>query len=337
MTTGEFRFHGWLVQPQLNRLVSAGRTVHLRPRTMDVLAYLARSAGLVVPREELLGAIWQGQRIEEEGLTHCVTELRSALADDARHPTMVETIPKRGYRLMNEVQWMTGPATTAAAASSGLVVLPLEALGPDRGDDGLAEGLTEAITAALSRSSWLRVVSRTTSRRIGPARDLHEIAARLRVRYALEGCVRRAGHEVVVSVRLLDAEVDAMLWSEVFTAELGDVLQLEERVARSVAASLESVLPEGAPDATPTAVQTPHPVDLCGQPHGSASRRPSGLVHVCRMDVEPPQDGWALVVWDGDVLEVWQTYPSRGAAEEALRASGREPPASPWEQEPEVG
>jgi DNA-binding winged helix-turn-helix (wHTH) protein/tetratricopeptide (TPR) repeat protein len=102
---GDFHLAGWLVQPTLGRISRAGRSVHLRPKLMDVLVTLARHAGSVVSKDALLQAVWPDQFLEESALTRAVADLRQALGDEAHEPRVIETIPKRGYRLMVPVSW----------------------------------------------------------------------------------------------------------------------------------------------------------------------------------------------------------------------------------------
>ncbi len=104
----DFRLAGWLVQPSLGRLTCDGVVVRLRLQLMDMLVYLAERAGRTVTRQELLATIWSGRFVAESGLPRCVAELRQALGDSAREPRIIETIPKRGYRLIAAV--VTAPA-----------------------------------------------------------------------------------------------------------------------------------------------------------------------------------------------------------------------------------
>lgn len=98
--SGDFVLGDWLVQPSLNRLSRNGTTTHLRPQLVDVLVCLARSAGRPVSRHELLDQVWPNQFVADTALARCVAELRQALGDSATSPTLIETIPKRGYRLI---------------------------------------------------------------------------------------------------------------------------------------------------------------------------------------------------------------------------------------------
>jgi DNA-binding winged helix-turn-helix (wHTH) protein len=118
----EFDLAGWRVQPSLNRLGRGGTTVRLEPKMMDVLVSLARRAGQVVSKDELASAVWPDLYVTESVITRAIAGLRRALVDDAREPRFIETIAKRGYRLL--------PVPTPVAASSPMTTAPTPALAP---------------------------------------------------------------------------------------------------------------------------------------------------------------------------------------------------------------
>jgi DNA-binding winged helix-turn-helix (wHTH) protein len=101
---GDFYLGAWLVQPSLGRVSLDGRTVQVRPKVMDLLVYLAGSPGKLISKETLLNDVWRSEAISESALTRTITELRSAVADDVNEPQFLETIPKRGYRLIATVR-----------------------------------------------------------------------------------------------------------------------------------------------------------------------------------------------------------------------------------------
>lgn len=92
------------MQPELNRLSRQGRTVTLEPRLMDVLVFLAGRPGQVVSKDELIDGVWKTEFITEWAITRAIAKLRRALGDDADAPRFIETISKRGYRLITAVE-----------------------------------------------------------------------------------------------------------------------------------------------------------------------------------------------------------------------------------------
>ncbi len=104
LSGADFRLGDWVVQPTLCRLVSGATVVRIRPKLMDVLSYLVGRAGRVVPKAEIIDAVWAKEYVAEGTLAQSVFELRSALGDDGKGSRYIETIPKRGYRLVAPVQ-----------------------------------------------------------------------------------------------------------------------------------------------------------------------------------------------------------------------------------------
>ena len=90
----------WTVEPALNQLSLAGRTVKLEPKAMAVLVYLAEHAGQVVSREALLSSVWSGVVVSDDSLTQVVIKLRKALGEKQAY---IQTIAKGGYRLVAPV------------------------------------------------------------------------------------------------------------------------------------------------------------------------------------------------------------------------------------------
>lgn len=111
----EFQLGEWRVRRDEGSVSSPQRTIRLEPRVMDVLMLLARHPGRVVPKEEILETVWPDAVVEEGALPQCIHSIRKALGDSARQPRYIQTVPKRGYRLLVEIDAETtedagGPA-----------------------------------------------------------------------------------------------------------------------------------------------------------------------------------------------------------------------------------
>ncbi len=107
----------WEVRPRHNELVSEQETRHLEPKAMDLLVFMTSSAPEVVSKNAIIDSVWEGRIISEGTLTNTIAELRRALGDDARHPRYIETIPKRGYRLVAAVEPVSSSTADNAQAS----------------------------------------------------------------------------------------------------------------------------------------------------------------------------------------------------------------------------
>ncbi len=94
---------GWEVDPASNRMLRDGREVRLEPRAMAVLVYLAEHPGQVVSRAELEAAVWSGMVVSYDAVTGAIQKLRRAFDDNPTRPQVIETISKKGYRLVAAV------------------------------------------------------------------------------------------------------------------------------------------------------------------------------------------------------------------------------------------
>jgi DNA-binding winged helix-turn-helix (wHTH) protein/Tol biopolymer transport system component len=107
----DFELGPWVVQPTLNSVSRDGQSTHVEPKAMEVLVCLARQGESVVSKEELLRQVWPATFVGDDVLFRCISELRRALKDDAKAPQVIETIPKRGYRLLAKVGLTAGGTT----------------------------------------------------------------------------------------------------------------------------------------------------------------------------------------------------------------------------------
>jgi len=98
-----FYIDSYLVQPDRNRILKNDEMIQVEPRVMDVLRYFAAHPGEVLSRESILNAVWGDSYVEEIALTRTVSELRKIFDDNPRDPRIIETIHKRGYRLIADV------------------------------------------------------------------------------------------------------------------------------------------------------------------------------------------------------------------------------------------
>jgi transcriptional activator of cad operon len=94
----------WRAERASGELTGPQGTVRLEPKVMDLLFLLAAQPGEVVTREQIFAALWPGVIVGEDTLARTVSKLRRALGDDARAPAHIETLSKRGYRLIAQVR-----------------------------------------------------------------------------------------------------------------------------------------------------------------------------------------------------------------------------------------
>lgn len=98
-----FQLGDWEVNTSLNSLSRNNTSVHLEPKMMDVLAYLSAHAGEVISTEQLLIEFWQGTFYGDAPVQKCIAMLRKKLGDNSRQPSYIETVQRRGYRIIANV------------------------------------------------------------------------------------------------------------------------------------------------------------------------------------------------------------------------------------------
>jgi DNA-binding winged helix-turn-helix (wHTH) protein/tetratricopeptide (TPR) repeat protein len=111
-----FRFGDWQVDVGGNSLSHGDARATLEPRAMDVLRYLCRHPGAVIPAEELLQTCWGTAELGDNPVHKAIAQLRRALGDSSTEPRYIETVRKRGYRAIAAVveledqagQWQGG-------------------------------------------------------------------------------------------------------------------------------------------------------------------------------------------------------------------------------------
>jgi DNA-binding winged helix-turn-helix (wHTH) protein/tetratricopeptide (TPR) repeat protein len=110
----EFFVADWRVRPALGQLERGDLSVFVEARSMQVLACLARHVPNVVSKQRLIREVWGEAFVSDEVLSHAIWELRKAFGDEARNPRFIQTIAKKGYRLLVEVSLGTAPEPLAA-------------------------------------------------------------------------------------------------------------------------------------------------------------------------------------------------------------------------------
>lgn len=112
---GEFQIGEWWVKPYTNTIVGPKGDVRVEPKAMQVLVLLASRQGEVVAKQDILTEVWEGTYVSDEVLPNAIWEVRKALGDDARNPRFIQTLPKKGYRLITPVESRTETGAEATA------------------------------------------------------------------------------------------------------------------------------------------------------------------------------------------------------------------------------
>lgn len=293
-------------------------SVHLEPKTVELLAYLASRQGEVVSRTELLDAIWPNVTVGDAVITNKIASLRRVFGDKTKSPNFIETISKRGYRLVAPVNRISeddpvpnGPAvlTTEDAGPAhpphpahderpprprasrwqwivalvptiiviggawycrehwlpqlmgtvsvertvfpltdrpSIAVLPFFNVGGNAEQDYLVAGMTDDLITELSKVPSLSVIARRSVLKYNiKSSDIKQVAEELGVRYVLEGSVRRAGDQVRINAKLIDARTGRNLWAERYDFRADDILKSQDQVTANIVSALAVKLTAG--------------------------------------------------------------------------------------------
>jgi TolB-like protein/Tfp pilus assembly protein PilF len=133
----------------------------------------------------------------------------------------------------------SGKTTAVASSSASIAVLPFTDMSAARDQDWFCDGVAEEILNALSQLKGMRVAARASAFSFrGKTDDLKAIGEKLQVATVLDGSVRRFGDQVRITVRLSDVTNGYQLWSERYDRNLSDIFDVQEEIAKAVAARL---------------------------------------------------------------------------------------------------
>jgi tetratricopeptide (TPR) repeat protein/DNA-binding winged helix-turn-helix (wHTH) protein len=124
----DFFVADWRARPALGQLERGDLVAEVEARSMQVLVCLARHAPNVVSKQRLMREVWGESFVTEEVLSHAIWELRKAFGDEARNPRYIQTIARKGYRLLAAVSYSTSPEPLATGSRIGNYEI-LESLG----------------------------------------------------------------------------------------------------------------------------------------------------------------------------------------------------------------
>jgi adenylate cyclase len=247
-----FRFGEFELDLDRYELRRGAEVVKTEPRVLEVLDYLIARRERVVPKEELLDAIWRDVHVSESALTTTIRDMRRALNDSPGEPRWIRTIYGRGFRFVGDIDAApvaAPPPPVRSDTRKSIAVLPFADLSPDRDQQHFCDGIAEELINTLTRIEELRVVSRTAAFDFRSDDDLRALGEKLGVSNILRGSVRKADDRLRISVHLVDVTSGHHVLSEKYDRQVGDIFALQEEIAESTARALLGVLTDRNRDA----------------------------------------------------------------------------------------
>lgn len=263
-----FRLRDRLVTPARNTIQGPDSETGIEPKIMAVLCVLAGEPGRVFTRAELIDTVWGAEFGADESLTRAISHLRKALGDTRNEPAVIETIAKRGYRLLpsslegsppaaapasveaprgpSRRKWLIGAAIGAVGAGALLwfspfsagtdaipvVVLPVNALSKKPSEQSLAAALTVDLVGALAKEKRLHV----TVRRPDPGQ------AKRGRRYYTYIDLQTADGQLKANAEIMDLDTDQAMWSKLYERSHDGKLTSQDELAAAIAKDMTAAL-----------------------------------------------------------------------------------------------
>src|ERR1043166_501470 len=232
-----FRFGPFCLDSRERVLLRDGRLVPLSAKSLSTLLTLILSKGHLVEKDVLMKEVWPDEFVEEGNLAQHIFMLRKALGESASGPKYIETVPRRGYRFVAEIN---SPAVKEYDdVINSLAILPFSNGSSDSDMQYLSDGITESVINSLSHLPQLRVMARSTVFRYrGVDVQPQEIGQSLGVRAVMLGRVQQIGTQLVISAELVDARDGARIWGDQYRRQLSDIFSLQAELASEISEKL---------------------------------------------------------------------------------------------------
>jgi DNA-binding winged helix-turn-helix (wHTH) protein/Flp pilus assembly protein TadD len=238
----------------------SGRRVKLEKKPMELLILLAARREQLVSREEIIKKLWRSDLFidTERNVNNIVRKLRTALGDRSSKPRFLETVVGKGYRFIGPLrvigaQYVSPDAIDGSSRSitvdhghvsghqASLAILPLVLLGNTADDHGLCLGFADAMASRLGNMQGTHVLPIAMVVNLPPASP-SEIAARLGIRFVVHGAIQFSKGQWRLAVEMFDASTQRPCFSRKCDLDMTRLSQLENDVAKGIAATLKRPL-----------------------------------------------------------------------------------------------
>lgn len=250
-----YKFGNCYLNVECRQVIKNGQPVVLTPKTFDVLLFLIENHGRVISKDELLGAVWNGQFVEESNLAVHISKLRALLSSGKTDP-LIETVPGCGYRFVAHIQpadleeWDNNSPPTykisqndpaEPAYSDSIAVLPLQNEDNDEEIEYLADGLTENFINNLAYIPKLKVIARNSVFRYKDKKyDIKEVGETLGVSKVLTGRIKIIKDHVTLSVELINTADNTQIWGFQYSQPFSDIIKIQEEITAAVSEKLRT-------------------------------------------------------------------------------------------------
>jgi len=237
-----YEFGPYVLDPDERQLLRNGVPIALAPMAFETLVELVKRSGHLVQRAELMQTLWPDSFVEDANLSQYVWTLRKLLGDGADGGSLIETVPKRGYRFVASVRAVS---IGESRSRMTLAVLPFKAIDANAEDQYLGPVLADALITRLSQIRQIIVwPTRTLLKYDASVQEPLDIGRLLGVDSVLAGHVQRSGEHIRVTVQLINIADGTLLWAAKFDHQFTDIFAYEDSISEQVTKALQLKLGE---------------------------------------------------------------------------------------------
>jgi DNA-binding winged helix-turn-helix (wHTH) protein/tetratricopeptide (TPR) repeat protein len=240
---------------------------------MELLIFLVARRDQLVSRQDIVSRLWRSDLFvdTQQNINNIIRKIRAALGDDSAKPRFLETVVGKGYRFVGPIKVIdaryppststrayhdhaTGDVSSAReerAERAALVVLPLITVGNISDDRGVCLGFADALVSRLSALQGVDVLP--TSSTLNVFRDISPaaIAENFGARFVVHGAIQESKGQWRLSLEMFDSHSQSAAFRRKCDLHIARLPELEDEIARSIAASLNRPLHPPPPERRP--------------------------------------------------------------------------------------
>jgi DNA-binding winged helix-turn-helix (wHTH) protein/tetratricopeptide (TPR) repeat protein len=246
-----YRFGPFRLDTAAYQLTKNDQAVDVPPKVIDLLALLISQPSALVTKDAILARLWPDVAVTDNAITQVVSELRQALGDDSSAPTYVQTVPRRGYRFIADVQQLGGVVAAAPITSPEgkrrrtIAVSDFQNVNDDPDVAWLGSGIAETLTNDLRALRDLSVIDRAGLPE--PARRARLDAARTAaLDWLVVGGYQRAGERLRITARVLDVKTGEAIAQARADGPVFDAFSVQDLLVRQLLADLQVPVSDAA-------------------------------------------------------------------------------------------
>lgn len=246
-----YRFGSFELNTSAYQLTDGEQVLTVPPKVIDLLVLLVSQPSALVTKDAILARLWPDIAVTDNAITQVVSELRQALKDDAAAPRYVQTVPRRGYRFIADVEVLDGSAVLEPTTAPGpkrrrtITVADFQNVTNDSEIAWLAAGIAETVSNDLRSLRDLSVIDRAGLPE--PVRRAVVDAARAaKVDWLVAGGYQRAGERLRITASVLDVKTGETIARAKADGIVDDAFAVQDSLVRQLVGELQLPISDAA-------------------------------------------------------------------------------------------